>query len=380
MFLIKNSIESCNMDQYKVRFINYPKQYRLLKKEIDKAIFGCLEKGDFILRDDVKQFEKNVASFLGTKFAIGVNCGTDALFFSSLISGLKRNDEVITVAHTYVASVAAVVHCGAKPVLIDVGEDMNMNADFIEESITEKTKAIMPVHLNGRMCNMRKIMKIANEHGLLVIEDAAQAWGAKFDGKNAGSFGFAGCFSMYPAKIFGAYGDAGVIATNDEMLNEQARIWRDGGRKNKQEVTCFGYNSLLDNLQAAVLNVKFKRLPRWIERRREIARQYNNGLSDLQQLKLPPAPTKIGDYFDVFQNYVVRCKQRDALEKHLNNKGIETMVSWRIPLHKQKDLGLQSFNLPKTEKVSSEVLSLPLYPELTNEQVNYVIKCVRSFY
>jgi len=366
---------------YKVRFVDYPAHYRTMEREIDAAIKEVLLKGDFILRDQLRQFENNIASFLGVKYAVGVNSGTDALYLSSIAVGVGAGDEIITVAHTFVATVAAIVHCGATPVLVDIGEDMNMDIGQVEQAITLRTKAIVPTHLNGRSCDMDKLMGIAKKYDLLVIEDAAQALGATFDGKKAGSFGLAGCFSFYPAKILGTPGDGGLVATNDEKFAEKIRSLRDNGRvTGTDELDGYGFNSRLDNLHAAILNVKLKYLPEWIRRRRELANLYYQGLSDLPYLKLLPHLRPQDRFFDVYQNYVIRSRERDRLVEHLRKSGIEVLISWPKPLHYQKSLALGHFHLPMTEQISNEVLSLPLYPELSNEKVNFVIEAVRNFY
>jgi dTDP-4-amino-4,6-dideoxygalactose transaminase len=365
---------------YKVRFVDYPAQYHSMESEIDTAIKEILSKGDLILREQLKQFESNIASITGADYAVGVNSGTDALYLSLRAAEVGAGDEVITVAHTFVATVAVIVHCGARPILIDVSEDYNMNMELMEQAITSRTKAIVPVHLNGRLCDMENLMRITAKHNLIVIEDAAQALGATFNGQKAGSFGLAGCFSFYPAKIIGAAGEAGIVTTNDSQLAEKIFLLRDHGRKSKNELACFGFNSRLDNLQAAILNVKLKYLDRWIERRREIARMYHQGLSGIPGLKLPPPPQDNGQYFDVFTYYVIQSNRRDELVAHLNEDGIEIIVSWPKPMHHHPALGLGHFRLPQTEKISREVLSLPLNTELTNEQVDYVIESVRRFY
>ena len=375
---------------YKVPFVDYPTQYRRLENEILAIIKDVLlTRADFILRDDLKDFENNIASFLGVDYAIGVNSGTDAIYLSLRAAGLGAGDEIITVGHTYVATVASIVHCGATPVLVDVGDDFNMDMQQLEQAISPRTRAIIPVHLNGRLCNMEKLMDIANRHNLLVIEDAAQALGATFDGQKAGSFGLTGCFSFYPAKILGAAGDAGLVVTNDNSIAEKIYLLRDHGRKTKDEWVCFGFNSRLDNLQAAILNMKLKYLPQWLERRRELANIYHQGLSDLSacnaqagvpHVKLPPPPQTEDRYFDVFQNYVIRCQQRDKLVEHLKECGIEVLISWPKPMHHHEALGLKHFKLPETEKISKEVVSLPMNTEISNEQVEYVINCVRNFY
>lgn len=383
---------------FKVPFVNVPKQYENIKEEVLKTVDDVFSRGDLILRKDVEEFERNLASFVGTKYVLGLNSGTDALFLSLLAADVGPGDEVITVSHTFVASIAVIVNAGAKPVLADVKEDFTIDMEKLEELITPRTKAIIPVHLNGRMCDMEKLMEIAKKHNLFIIEDAAQSLGAKFKGKMAGSFGLAGGFSMYPFKVLGAFGDAGAMATNDENIFEKVKLLRDHGQKTKTEIVCFGWNSRLDNLQAAFLNVKFKHLPEWIERRREIAKIYNIGLADIKDIKLPPAPgsdtssakrdegkkrTQFSSperYFDVFQNYVLRAQKRDELFNFLKERGVETLIKDPVANHKQPGLGLSHFNLPVSEQLAKEVLSLPIYPELRDEQIKYVINYVKEFY
>ncbi len=365
---------------YKVPFVNYPEHYRRLWDEVMQAITEVLTRGDLILRDQLRQFEENTASFVGTKHAVGVNSGTDALHLSLLAAGVGPGDEVITVAHTFVASAAVIVHCGATPVLVDVAEDFNMDVEQLEQAITPRTKAIMPVHLNGRLCDMGKLMDIASKHNLIVIEDAAQALGATFDGQKAGSFGLTGCFSFYPSKILGGAGDGGMVTTDDEGVAEKIRLYRNHGQQTKNEIVLFGFNSRLDNLQAAILNVKFKYLSGWIERRREVANMYHCGLSDLPYLRLPPPPESSGRYFDTYQNYVIRAQDRDKLVTYLSESSVETLISWPKPMQHQKALNLSHFHLPVTEQLSREVLSLPMNTELSNEQVEFVMDSVRKFY
>jgi len=365
---------------YKVPFVSYKIQYKNLKTEIDRAIARVLGNGDLILRKDVEDFENNLAKFVGTKYAVGLNSGTDALFLPLKAAGIGKGDEVITVSHTFVASISVIVQTEAKPVLVDVADDFLMNTDRIEKVITPKTKAIIPVHLNGRMCDMDKLMRIAKKHNLIVIEDTAQALGAKYKGKMAGSFGLTGCFSFYPAKILGCFGDGGAITTNNLKIAENIRYLRDHGQKSKIEIVFFGWNSRLDNLQAAILNVKFKYLTGWIKKRRKTAEIYNKGLSGISEIKLPPPPGSDHKYFDVYQNYVLRAQRRDKLSLFLKEKGVETLIKDLVANHLHSKLGLSRFKLPLTEKLAREVISLPMYPELTGRQIEYVIKSVREFY
>jgi dTDP-4-amino-4,6-dideoxygalactose transaminase len=367
---------------YRVPFVDLPKQYKHLEKEIRELLDDVLfTRADFIMRSDLREFESNIADFVGVDYAVGLNSGTDALHLSLLAAGIGPGDEVITVAHTFVATVAAIVHCGATPILIDVREDFNMDVEQLEQSISTRTKAVIPVHLNGRLCDMEKVMDIANKHNLLVIEDSAQALGATFDGKKAGSFGLTGCFSLYPMKILGGVGDGGILVTNDEGIAQKIRFLRDHGQNRETgDLIGYGFNSRLDNLQAAIINLKLKYLPRWIERRRELANIYHQGLSDVPHVKLPPPPQTGGRYFDVFQNYVIQSQERDKLVDYLRECGIEVLISWPKPMHHHEALGLKHFKLPETEKISREVVSLPMNTEISNEQVEYVVDCVRNFY
>jgi dTDP-4-amino-4,6-dideoxygalactose transaminase len=363
---------------YRVPFVDYPKQYLSMEKEIDAAVKAVFQKGDFILRQAVTDFESRAAAFIGVKHVIGVSNGTDALILSLKAAGIKAGDEVITVAHTFVASIAAIVHVGATPVLVDVGEDMEMDVDKLETAITPRTRAVMPVHFNGRMCHMGRLMEIARKHKLLVIEDACQALGATFEGKKAGSFGLTGCFSFYPAKLLGAAGDAGCVSTNDDGMNERIRSLRDHGRRNKDELVGYGFTNRLDNLQAAILNVKLNYVPAWIERRRRFAGMYDRGLAGVPGLKLPVGSG--GPFQDIYQNYVLRVQKRDALAAWLKEQGVETIISNPIPIHFQKALGLEKFRLPVTEQLAGEVITIPNVPELEDSQIRIVIDTIREFY
>jgi len=364
--------------EYKVPFVNYPAHYRSMEAEIDAAIKEVLSQGDLILRRHVREFEENMAAFLGVKHCVGVHCCTDALHLSLRAAGIGPGDEVITVAHTFVATIGAIVHAGATPVLVDVADDFNMDLDHLEVAVTPRTRAVIPVDFNGRVCDMEKIMAAAERHGLVVIEDSAQALGGMFDGKKAGSFGLSGCFSFYPAKLLGAAGDAGLVSTNDAKFADTIRLLRDHGRKGKDELVFYGFNSRLDNLQAAILNVKLKYVPGWIARRREIAERYFAGLEGVPGVVLPPRSG--GRYFDVYQNFVLRVEGRDGLSNSLRDNGVEVIISNPIPIHFQKGLGLSHFRLPNTERFAREVISIPNIPELSSEQIDYVIDSIRNHY
>lgn len=365
---------------YKVPFVDFPKHYKGIREEVLKAMDDVLSRGDLILRKDVEEFESKIAEFVGTKCAVALNSGTDTMFLPLKTLGMGPGDEIITVSHTFVASIAVIAQAGAKPVLVDVKEDFTMDVDKIEEAITEKTRAIIPVHLNGRVCEMDKLMEIAKKHNLTVIEDAAQALGAEYQGQMAGSFGLAGSFSLYPFKVLGCFGDGGIMVTDDEKLAGKVRLLRDHGQKSKTEIVCFGWNSRLDNLQAAILNVKLKYLAGYIKKRREIASLYDEGLKSIEGIKLPPAPEFDKNHFDTFQNYVLKAQKRNELAEFLKERGVETLIKDPVANHKQPGLSLSHFNLPYTEQLAREVISLPLYPELDKEQIDYVIGSVKEFY
>ena len=364
---------------YRVPFINPREHYRRIKGEIDFAITDTLSKGDLVLRQQLRDFEQHLAEFVGVKYAVGVNSCYHALHFSLLAAGIGPGDEVITVGHTFVASVSAIVHTGAKPVLIDVREDYNMDPDRLDAAITSRTRAVMPVHLNGRVCDMEHLMSTAERHGLAVIEDAAQALGATFKGKRAGSFGSAGCFSFYPFKSLGGLGDGGAVTTNDPQVARIATLLRFNGEDRQTgEFHYHGYTALLDNVQAAVLDVKLRHLPSWIEHRRKIAAMYQSGLVGIAGLHLPHFADD--QYFDSYQNYVIRTAHRDGLRQYLKDNGVETLVHWAKPMWEHKGLSLDNPGLLETERICKEVISLPMSAETTSEEVGITVGCIRDFF
>ncbi len=364
---------------YKVPFVDPRAHYAKLKTEIDAAIADCLSQGDLVCRRHLHDFESHLASFVGVKYAVGVNSGYHALHFALLGAGVGPGDDVITAAHTFVATVSAIVHCGARPVLVDVGADYNMEPESLERVMTARTKAIIPVHLNGRLCEMETVLAVARRHGLAVIEDAAQALGATYDGRVAGSLGEAGCFSFYPFKILGGFGDGGAITTNDPHIARMATLLRYNGEDRETgEYHHHGHTALLDNVQAAVLDVKLRYLPEWIERRRRIAELYRTGLSDISEVALPHFPD--ARRRDIYQNYVIRTAMRDRLRAHLKEKGIETLVHWPKPMWEHKGLHLDPPSLPETERICREVLSLPMSAETTDEQVRLTVGAIREFF
>ena len=364
---------------YRVPFVDPCRHYRRYKAEFDAAIAGCLDRGDLIARQQLRSFERRLAEYVGARYAVGVSSGYHALALSLEAAGIGPGDEVITVAHTFVATVSAIVHAGAEPVMVDVGADYNMDCDRVEEALTPRTKALLPVHLNGRVCDMERLMRIAEKHGLLVIEDACQAMGARFGGKRAGSFGAVGCWSFYPFKMLGGFGDGGAVTTNDPRINRTLTLLRFNGEDRQTgEYHLHGYTALLDNLQAAVLEAKLGHLDRWIEHRRRIAMLYKGGLSGVGDLRLPHFSGE--KHFDVYQNYVIRTSRRDLLREFLAQGGIETLVSWGKPLWEHRRLGLGEHTLPETQALCREVLSLPMSAEIRSEQAEIVIDSIRRFF
>jgi len=364
---------------YKVPFVDPAKNYLLIKDELDAAYFEVMSKGDLIDRGHLRSFEENLAKFVGTKYAVGLNSGYDALHMSLRAAGIRLGDEVIVPAHTFVATCSAVVNVGATPVLVDVARDFNIDIGKIEEAITPRTKAIIPVHLNGHIADMPRLMPIAEKSGLAVIEDACQSLGSSVDGRRAGSWGLTGCWSFYPFKILGGYGDGGAITTDDpEVALFATRMRYNGEDRQSGEYHGHGFTCLLDNLQAAFLDVKLRHLPAWIIRRKQIAERYRQAFADLPDLAIPHYDDPRFDH--VYQNYVVRAKQGDAFSNYLKDHGIEVLVQFRKPYYKHEALNLVDRGFPETEALSREVCSLPMNIEIDDEQVYHVIKTVRSFY
>jgi dTDP-4-amino-4,6-dideoxygalactose transaminase len=363
----------------KVPFVAPSRIYQKYKDELDSAYSEVMSKGDLIDRAQLKNFESDLAGFVGTKFAVGVNSGYDALHLSLRALDIKSGDQVIVPAHTFVATCSAVVNVGATPVLVDVNKDFNINVSEIERFITEKTKAIIPVHLSGWMADMPRIMKIAEKYSLKIVEDACQSLGSSINGTNAGAWGNTGCFSFYPFKILGGYGDGGAITTNDENIALFARRMRYNGEDRETgEYMGHGFTCLLDNLQAAFLNIKLKYLPDSIKRRKQIASLYNKAFSDIPDL-LIPSYDKAG--FDhVYQNYTLRAKQGNSFSEYMKENGVEVLTQFRKPYYKHEALNLDDTGFPETEALSREVCSLPMSMELTDNEIDYIIRTVRSFY
>lgn len=366
------------MVNIKIKFVDLSLQFKSLRSEILSRVTNVLESGDYILGREVKEFEDTFAKYCETKFAIGVGNGTDALSICMKALGIGNGDEVITAPNSFIATAGSIVAINAKPVFVDVRNDFNINPNLIEKAITSRTKAIIPVHLMGRPADMKPILEIAKKYNLFVIEDAAQAVGSKYYGKMVGSFGIAGCFSFHPLKNLNCCGDGGVITTNDNELHKRLNCLRNHGLKNRDEAVMWGYNSRLDSVQAAILNVRLKYLKKTKGRINEIVSIYRDGLKNVAKV---PIDKEYEEPF--YHNFVIQSKKRDELQKYLFNKGVETKIHYPTPIHLQqhcKALGFKKDDFPVTELQAKRILSLPLYSELSNEQVTYVIKTTKSFY
>jgi dTDP-4-amino-4,6-dideoxygalactose transaminase len=363
------------MDNYKTKrvipFVDLRSERVEIQQEISEAIERVFESGRFVLGDEGAAFETEFSSYVGAKYGIGVNSGSDALFLALKALEIDEHSEVITVSHTFVSTVDGIVRCGAKPVFVDVEPDTYcINAAKIEERITERTKAILPVHLYGHPADLDQILKISRQYGLSVVEDACQAHGTEYKGKKVGCFGNAGCFSFYPVKNLGAYGDGGMVTTNDRNLAERVKLLRNYGQSSKNYHDLVGINSRLDELQAAMLRVKLSRLDQWNEKRRRLAQLYKEILGQTDVV-LPSERTYAKHAYHLF---VIRLAGRDNCQRFLQKSGIETQIHYPIPVHKQKAYAVfsSSKDLSVTQTICSEILSLPLYPSLTEEEVMYV--------
>ncbi len=364
-----------------IPFFRYPHVFGQQRDQILSAMLNVMDRGAFILQDEVKEFEAAIASFIGAKHGIGTANATDALELIIKAAGIGPGDEVIAPSHTFVATIAAIHNNGATPVLADCGPDHLVDPASIEALITPRTKAIMPVQLNGRVANMDRIMALAARHKLTVIEDSSQALGAKFKDKCAGTFGLAGVFSFYPAKVLGCFGDGGIVVTNDDALAAKIRLLRDHGRGGHGgAVEMWGRNSRLDNLHATIMSVKMRQYPQEVTRRRQLASRYHQGLRDLPQLTLPPAPDASPDHFDIYQNYELEADRRDDLRVHLENKGVKTIIQWGgKAVHQFPALGFTA-KLPQTEKLFTRCFLLPLNTALADAEVDYICAQIRGFY
>jgi dTDP-4-amino-4,6-dideoxygalactose transaminase len=364
-----------------VPFFRYPHLFLQQRDEILATVMDVMERGAYIMQRDLEQLEEELAAFTGAQHAVGVANGTDGLMLALRSVGVGPGDEVIVPSHTYVASAAAIHYLGAEPVLVECGADHLIDPASAEAAVTSRTRAIMPVQLNGRTCDMDAIQAIAERHGLVIVEDAAQALGSKYKEKGAGTFGAAGEFSFYPAKVLGCFGDGGGVVTSDSDVAMQLRLLRDHGRNDDGEFVAWGVNSRLDNLQAAILSARMRHFPAEIERRREIARRYRERLQDLDDLALPPGPDGDPDHFDVYQNYELEAGRRDELREHLSREGIGTLIQWGgKPVHQIEALGFSEARLPQTDRLFERCFMLPMNTSLTDDEVDYVSESIRRFY
>ena len=362
-----------------IPLVDLKAQYASIKPEIDAAIQRVLDNTSFILGKEVTSFEQSFAQYVGAKHAVGVASGTAALHLALLACGVGPGDDVITAAHSFFATAEAISQTGARPVFVDIdARTYNMDPKLVENAITARTKAILPVHLYGQPAQMGALMDVAERHKLWLIEDAAQAHGAEVDGQRCGSIGHLACFSFYPGKNLGAYGDAGMVTGNDEDLLAKVRRLRNHGRTSKYEHQEMGWGERMDALQAAILGAKLPHLEDWTEGRRAHAHRYTEMFANCEVVTPHEAP----DVRHVYHLYVIRTPRRDEMLDHLRAKGIGAGIHYPLPLHRQPAYlkeGYEDVHLPVTEQVAAEVLSLPMYAELTEEQLAYVAKAVKEF-
>ncbi len=360
-----------------VPFVDLKAQYASIKPEVTAAIDDVLERASFIMGPQVGRFEEEYARFVGTRYCVGVESGTAALKIALEALGIGAGDEVVMPANTYIASALSVSAVGATPVLVDMRDDYLIADDAIEAAITPRTKALMPVHLYGQVVPMQPILDVARRHALRVIEDASQAHGAKWQGRRAGSIGDVGCFSFYPGKNLGCYGDGGAVVTDNAELAERVQLLRDFGQKKKYEHLIKGDNCRLDSIQAAVLSVKLRHIDAWNDRRRENARRYDALLAAAGF----PVPKRWTDEGHVYHLYVTEVADRAVVQDRLAQRGVHTGIHYPIPIHLQPayaDLGLSKGRYPKTESAADRILSLPMFPELTPEHAEYVVDALST--
>jgi UDP-2-acetamido-2-deoxy-ribo-hexuluronate aminotransferase len=364
----------------KLHMVDVLGQYEKIQNDIDEAVLRVVKSGQYILGPEVREFERQIAEYLGCKHAIGCASGTDALQIALMASDIGPGNEVITTPFTFVATAETIALLGAKPVYVDIREeDFNIDPGLIEDAITANTKAIIPVHLYGQPAEMDAIMNIARKHNLSVIEDSAQSMGAEYKGKKVGTIGSFGCISFFPSKNLGAYGDAGMIVTDDDALAEKARIIAIHGSKVRYKHSHIGINSRLDTIQAAILSVKLPYLDMWNQKRYEAAKRYDDLLSGLPV----KTPGVLPDRTHIFHQYTIRVPKRDALAEYLTSKKIPYGVYYPIPLHLQEAyryLGYKKGDFPVTEKLTNEVISLPMHSELNTEQQEYIVRAIREFF
>ena len=363
----------------KVEFLDLPAQYQSIKTEIDAAMAAVVSTGGFVLGKTVADLEQSVARFAGAKYGIGVNSGTDALYLSLKAAGVKAGDEVITTPFTFIATAEVICWLDAKPVFADICPDtLNIDPKKIEAAITPRTKAVIPVHLYGQAAEMDEISALTQKRNLKIIEDCAQSLGASYRGRQTGNFGHLAAFSFYPTKNLGAYGDGGLVLTDDETLYNEVKMLRQHGQDKKYHHSKLGMNSRLDALQAAVLSVKLKHLDKWNQKRRELAARYTSAFTGISGITPPVA---LDHNVHIYHQYTIRARDRGALEERLAKQGIPYAIHYPIALHLQpafEFLGLKEGCLPEAESAAREVLSLPIYPEMSEGQQDAVITAVKG--
>ncbi|MBD3232465.1 MAG: aminotransferase class I/II-fold pyridoxal phosphate-dependent enzyme, partial [candidate division Zixibacteria bacterium] len=366
----------------KVKFIDYSYWYNIEKKEIDAILQDCLSRGQLLLRDEVESFERNLAKYVGTKYAVATSNCTDSLRLSLTAAGIGPGDEVITSAHTFAATVAAIEQVGATPVLADIKSDDHLiDIESVKRLIASKTKCIIPVSLNGRVADLEEIEDLAADHEILLIEDAAQGLGGYRNGRMAGSFGMAGCFSFYPAKTLGALGDAGAITTNSEDIYNKLIALRNHNRTSDGDIKKWGFNCRLDNIQAAVLDFRLSRLENYIQKRRHIASIYHEGLKNVEEIILPPNDRNDTGNRDAYQNFEFEAKDRDNLLNYLRSEGVEIILPWGgKAIHQFSAYHGDSSHLWITNRIFDRIMTLPMHIALTDEDVEYTIDTVNRFY
>jgi len=373
---------STNTMEKKIPLLDLHRGFEPLEKEIKEEWDNILKSMKLLNGDNLKKFEESFANYLGVLYAYGVSSGTASLMLGVIASNIGSGDEVILHPNCFMAAVEAIKIAGAKPVLVDTEKSgFGPDLDQIERAISEKTKAILIVHMYGHPINVGPILDICNKHGLKLIEDCSHAHGAEYKGRKVGSFGHVGCFSCGVVKNLNAYGDAGVVVTNDENTAYRLNYLRVHGQVKKNNHVFYGFNSRLDELQAAVLRIKLKYLDEKNARRQEIARRYCEALADITDITLPPKDEI--NCRSVYHQFVIRTSQRDALAAHLKSRGIDTGVHYPIPLHLQapwKDNNFGTYNLPRAERLAQEILSIPVFPELRDDEINYIIESIREFF
>lgn len=363
-----------------VPFFDYSKAFGKDERQILTVTGDVIRRGAFILQKDLQEFENAIAGYVGAKHAIGVGNATDGIYMLARAIGLGPGDEAIFCTHTMIATAAGIHFTGAKPVPCETGWDHQMDPKSVESLINAKTKAIIPTQLNGRCADMDPLWTICDKHGLALIEDSSQALGAKFKGRCAGTFGYGGVISFYPAKTLGCLGDGGCVVTNDDEVARKVRLYRDFGRNADQDVECWSMNSRLDNLQAAILHYRFRQYDESIEQRRRFAALYQERLAHQKQLTLPPGPNDDPDRFDIFQNYEIEADRRDELRGFLKERGVGTLIQWGgKAVHQFVKLGFTQ-RLPYTEQLFTRLLMLPMNAFLGDDDVHYVCDCINEFY